>query len=269
MGSTNYGTQTIYYAYGQALEASEFNKTMHNIITPGVYDGGTLSITPSGTINIAPVDIVCRTSSNQTIHVKTSDNTDLTISEAAPVVTAQFTWLDSVTNYMDFTAKPYSGVLVNDIILGKGNYVAHTLTSVDYLEKTWGGYESDVFTPVIKGSTYSGVATYTKQKGSYTRINDTVIFNADVTITNHTGSGTIKITGLPYYSGSGCNYSCNVSADSLTYTGTQITGVIEALSTGSKEIVLKQFSSGAASTFINIDTAFSINVTGQYSTKSV
>jgi hypothetical protein len=138
MSSTDNGTQSIYFRYTQPLVSSDLSKLLHNIIKPGIYDGGTCTIDSGNNVLIAPMDVICNTSANQAVHVKTTVNATLTIAEATPYITCQFTWVDSTTNYMDFTAKALGSILTNDIIIGKGVYVANVLTSFDYTEKTWG-----------------------------------------------------------------------------------------------------------------------------------
>ena len=59
-------------------------------------------------------------------------------------------------------------------------------------------YEEGSFTPVIAGGTTAGTATYTDQNGKYTKIGNCVHFRMDVIWSGHTGTGTLKITGLPF-----------------------------------------------------------------------
>jgi hypothetical protein len=138
MGTINNGTQTIIWDYKQELVASQINKWFYTILKAGVYDGGTLSIDSGNNILIAPLHVIVETSTNLAIHINTADNATLTISELTPYVTCQFTWADSETNYMDFTAKAVGDILTTDIVLGMGVYVMGALTSFDYTSKTWG-----------------------------------------------------------------------------------------------------------------------------------
>ena len=59
-------------------------------------------------------------------------------------------------------------------------------------------YEEGTFTPVIAGGSSAGTATYTDQSGKYTKIGNCVYFRMDVIWSGHTGTGTLKITGLPF-----------------------------------------------------------------------
>lgn len=138
MGTINNGTQTIIWDYKQELVASQINKWFYTILKAGVYDGGALSIDSGNNILISPLHVIVETSTNLAIHINTADNATLTISELTPYVTCQFTWADSETNYMDFTAKAVGDILTTDVVLGMGVYVMGTLTSFDYTSKTWG-----------------------------------------------------------------------------------------------------------------------------------
>jgi hypothetical protein len=138
MGVVNTGNQQIYFRYNMPLISSDLGKLLHNLIKPGIYDGGLLTIDSGDIVNIAVMDVLCNTSANQAVHVKTQDTVQLTIAEATPYITCQFTWVDQATNYMDFTAKAVGDLLSTDIIIGMGVYVANVLTSFDYSEKTWG-----------------------------------------------------------------------------------------------------------------------------------
>lgn len=266
MGTINNGTQTVIWDYKQPIIASEINKWFYTILKAGVYDGGALTIDSGNNILIAPLHVIAETSTNQAVHINTSTNATLTISETTPYVTCQFSWADSETNYMDFTAKAVGDILTTDVVLGMGVYVLGTLTSFDYTAKTYGKNTSNTFTPKIKGNTVSGIGTYTTQKGRYTKNDDDIFFGINLEITNHTGSGTIIISDLPFTCGTGIDYPCNIVTSNLTYnSGSQISAVVSA---GTSDILLKQFASGVAYSGINIDKSFYLSLSGYYSTEN-
>ena len=142
MGSTNYGTQTIHWRYSQPLIASDINEWLYDILTPGVYDGGTLSIDSGNDILVAPLSVLVETSTNQLVKVKTSTSVELTLAVATPYVTCQLVWVDSTTNYMDFTVKAVGDIASNDIVIGMGVYAGVTLSSFDYTDKTLGFFDA-------------------------------------------------------------------------------------------------------------------------------
>jgi hypothetical protein len=59
-------------------------------------------------------------------------------------------------------------------------------------------YEEGTFTPVVEGSTTPGTATYSTQSGVYTKIGRVVSFTVNVGWSGHTGTGGLRISGLPF-----------------------------------------------------------------------
>jgi hypothetical protein len=165
MGAIDNGTQIILWDYKQAIDSSEINKTFYKILSPGVYDGGTLTISSGDDILIAPLQVMVETSTNQLIKISTTSNATLTLAEITPYVTCQFSWADSETNYMDFTAKAFGDITTNDIVLGMGVYVGGVLTSFDYSYKTWGDKPY-----ILDSSITLNVGT----GGQFTTINDAI-----------------------------------------------------------------------------------------------
>lgn len=59
-------------------------------------------------------------------------------------------------------------------------------------------YEEGTWTPVIEGTTTAGTATYVTQNGRYTKIGNRVFVSFFVNYNSHTGTGNMKVTGLPF-----------------------------------------------------------------------
>jgi hypothetical protein len=59
-------------------------------------------------------------------------------------------------------------------------------------------YEEGTFTPVIEGATTVGTGTYTIQNGEYVKVGRQVHVNLRIDWTAHTGTGILKIAGLPF-----------------------------------------------------------------------
>jgi hypothetical protein len=59
-------------------------------------------------------------------------------------------------------------------------------------------YEEGTWTPGIAGSTSAGTVTYSNRFGRYTRIGNLVYFDMAVAYSAGTGTGLLKITGLPF-----------------------------------------------------------------------
>jgi len=59
-------------------------------------------------------------------------------------------------------------------------------------------YEEGTWTPVVFGTSVSGTGTYNSQIGTYTKVGRAVTINGFVWVTAHTGSGSMRISGLPF-----------------------------------------------------------------------
>lgn len=66
--------------------------------------------------------------------------------------------------------------------------------------------EEGDFTPVARGATTTGTATYTVQKGKYQRIGNRVQFQISLQWSGHTGSGQLRVMGLPFLSPAGNSF---------------------------------------------------------------
>lgn len=58
-------------------------------------------------------------------------------------------------------------------------------------------YKTGTFTPVLSGSISAGTGTYVTQNGQYTQIGNVVFFTWSTTISAHTGTGNIVLSGFP------------------------------------------------------------------------
>ncbi len=120
------------------------------------------------------------TGSYKQIVFNTGANRKLSINESSGAIALQ----DAVT-----TA---NGVGITFPATQSASTNANTLD--DYEEGTW--------TPVIIGTTTAGTGTYTTQTGSYTKIGNQVTLHLTLTWTAHTGTGNMRISGLPFTVGS-------------------------------------------------------------------
>lgn len=122
-------------------------------------------------------------------------------------------------------------------------------------------FERGDWVPAVEGSTSAGTGTYTNRDGRYTRIGDVVYFKGYVEYTAHTGTGNIRIAGLPYFAGAdSMQDTVNVRSANLTFTG-QLLGFIGS---GDQYITLQTITSGATGSSVAMDTAATIYVSGLY-----
>lgn len=126
-------------------------------------------------------------------------------------------------------------------------------------------YEEGTFTSTIVGSTTAGIGVYSEQVGRYTKVGRIVTVDISVTWSAHTGTGNMRIGGLPFTSNSTSQASGSIGVLSniaLTagYVATAYNYPSSAL------IFLLQYATGGSSAIdIPIDTAGSITISMTYS----
>ena len=118
-------------------------------------------------------------------------------------------------------------------------------------------YEEGNWTPTIVGGTTAGAGTYTVQVGRYTKIGRNVTITGRVTWTAHTGTGAMRIGGLPFTSMNVANVFASVTfgyINNVVYTAANTP--MGYVNTNSTQILLVQMpSGGGAMANVNMDTA--------------
>lgn len=163
----------------------------------------------------------------------------------------------SDTGYLNVPSPQFADAI--NLTSGQIKFPATQVPSAD--ANTLDDYEEGTFTPYIFGSTSAGAGTYADQNGKYTKIGDFVYFTIYIYISAHTGTGQMKVGGLPFVS------SIHTAAylgyvDYITFSG-QITAWILA---GASQIAISQVSSNTGSGFVNIDTSGGFMLAGSYKT---
>lgn len=121
--------------------------------------------------------------------------------------------------------------------------------------------EAGTFVPTITGTTTPGVGTYSTQSGFYSRVGDCVTVFIQITWSAHTGTGNMRIEGLPFPTKSGVGALFQIQGSNMTWAGA-LEGRAFAASTQ-----IRVQSSASAQTNpsdIAIDAAASIVVSGTY-----
>lgn len=121
------------------------------------------------------------------------------------------------------------------------------------------------FTPTVIGTGSAGTGTYTAQFGTYKIIDNVLYFNLRVNWSAHTGTGDLRIAGLPVACANKVNYApaVTVNAENITFP-VGATSVIALVNTGADTIELRGSGDGLAPTPIAMDTAGNINISGFY-----
>jgi hypothetical protein len=126
-------------------------------------------------------------------------------------------------------------------------------------------YEEGTFTPTIIGVTTAGTATYSVQVGTYTRIGNRVLFQVYVAWTLHTGTGNMRIAGLPFTPSNVANtlHCLSMWTNGLTLTASNIpqSYVIQ----GVANVGIQQVPTGGGSVSnVPVNVSGSIQVAGHY-----
>lgn len=164
-----------------------------------------------------------------------------------------------MTNQTERLRITSTGVL--DVISGQIKFPATQIASAD--ANTLDDYKEGTFTPVVAGSTTAGVGTYTAQSGFYTKIGRMVYFNILVTWSAHTGTGHIKVTGLPFVSNGAANNASHlaVAASGLSFSNNLAANVGQ----GSSEISFVTYLSGTDGFgTVSMDSSAALRIAGHY-----
>jgi hypothetical protein len=122
----------------------------------------------------------------------------------------------------------------------------------DYVEAT--------FSPTVIGSTSAGTATYSIQLGRYTKIGRLVTFSLRVSYSGGTGTGNLKIGGLPT-AGFGSNFA--IYAENIALTASYYP--VASISATSSQIGIDQLpTGGGAAAAVPYDAAGDIQISGSY-----
>lgn len=122
-------------------------------------------------------------------------------------------------------------------------------------------YEVGTFTPVLVGAGSAGSGTYTVQIGRYTRIAGRIFFDISIALTAHSGSGGMRINGMPFISnGSSSSYQFSVYHSNLT-TSLPVSAIMGG---NSSQIVLRTLASGSTPVDVAMDSSCDLRISGCY-----
>ena len=176
MSTQNKGNQTIVYKHQNPTDAENFNKYMCEIIKSGIYNGGLLSMN-GDVLRVAAFTTFFQTSAGQGVKIFTSQNVEsdlnagtplIPVTEIAPYIVANFTWVNQDANYLDFYAKAIGDIYDDDIVFGKSLWSAGSIVGFSYSEKTWGiiDQQGNIYAKnlILKESiSYSGIQEYPRE----------------------------------------------------------------------------------------------------------
>lgn len=144
------------------------------------------------------------------------------------------------------------------------NFTANT-AAAGMTSQLMNWYEEGTWTPVVAGSTSAGTATYSLQKGRYTRIGRQVYIELGLSWSAGTGTGNLYITGLPYTAAnSSTSPALSIGfADFLALTANNVLCALVASNTTRIELWQYPVGGGAANN-VPYDALALVYIAGSY-----
>ena len=155
------------------------------------------------------------------------------------------------------TARYNDLFLAGDVVLASGSGIDFSATSGTGNSELFDDYEEGTWTPTLVGSTSAGAATFvTGPTGTYTKIGNQVTVYFDWNISAHTGTGALRITGLPFALGSGVGVG-TIMDGNYTYSAGRTKLVPYVVSNS----ILRIYQTGSGVGYIEnvLDTSHQIN----------
>ena len=164
--------------------------------------------------------------------------------------------------------------LPGDVTLSTGNLVIGTAgKGIDFsvtpgtgTSELFADYEEGTWIPTVSGSATAGTGTYNAAVGWYTKVGNVVTAQAYINLANHTGTGNLLLTGLPFTQKNSNDLYGSITIgylSNLALTANNIATGFGIFNTAS--IYVQQYPvGGGAISDVPIDTAFTIMYTYTY-----
>lgn len=164
MGSVNTGNQTIAFDYKHELQGKKFNILFREVLPPGVYTGGDLSIVNASTARISPFTAVLYSSGvdgdTKAVRIKTISSIDITVSPSNPIIYMNYIWDDVIENWADFDIRAEGDApILNEVRFGKALFSGSTLIGFDLDFRDYG------FMDFSTRTLYANTLVFTKNNG--------------------------------------------------------------------------------------------------------
>jgi len=255
--NANVGTFTTHVVNAKGLITSAGNLTASGDAT-GTASGTNIALTLgtsgviAGTYNTVTVNAKGLITFGSNVTLGTGTVTNIVAGTGLTGGTITNTGTIAI-NYAN--ANTWSALQTNSVGINVGNTVSASTTTLDY-------YQRGSFTPVIVGVTTPGTGTYSTQSGYYTRIGNRVDFTLNIAWSAHTGTGVMRITGLPY---TNANFFSPAAVYNLSITTNLGYFLITGVENSSSYMSVYQITTGTPSPAnVNITTSGNIFVTGTY-----
>jgi hypothetical protein len=126
-------------------------------------------------------------------------------------------------------------------------------------------YEEGTFNPDVIGSSTAGTVSFSVQIGRYTKIGNRVNFNIYLAYSGGTGSGNLRVTGLPFTSSSVSNNISTISVglSNITLPASSVCWVY--VGDNSTTLFMSSYpAGGGAAASVSYDAAGDILLAGHY-----
>ena len=266
-GLTSFTSAGVVYASSTSALATGTNLTFDgtNLFAAGVISTNqSLNFTGSGSAPSAGYGI--RLKSGLGTQVVSSYRIGISVNGGT---SDSVTFFDSGGVSIGNTTDPGAGALsvTGNVIQGtaaKGyNFTANT-PAAGMTSQLLNWYEEGTFTPTIIGTTTAGTGTYSIQSGRYTRIGRTISIQLQLAWSAHTGTGNMKVAGLPFTSNSTLPSQMSIGAFNLTLTALYFPLARQEQSTTQINL-LQSPTGGGAWVGVPIDTSVdALEISGTY-----
>lgn len=126
-------------------------------------------------------------------------------------------------------------------------------------------YEEGTFNPDVLGSSTAGTVSFSTRIGRYTKIGNRVLFHIYVVYSGGTGSGNLRVTGLPFTANSVSNNipALSIGLSNITLPASSVCWAYVA--DNSTTIVMSSYpAGGGAAASVSYDAAGDILLAGHY-----
>ena len=125
-------------------------------------------------------------------------------------------------------------------------------------------YEEGTWTPTIIGATSAGTGTYSTQTGTYTKVGRLVSVQIILTWTAHTGTGAMKVAGLPFTVAASVANPVTIAAYDMVIPALTILGGVVNISATTIELLALPVGGGAWSGVAMDTDVPALVISGQY-----
>jgi hypothetical protein len=165
----NYGDQIIQFKYYDPLNSDHFDQRMQNILVPGIYQGGMVSVPNTSHVVIDPLTVLI-SDGTQMARVQTTSTVTLPVDTGHPYITLSWNWVGITAWYMSFNAVALVDIGPNDLVVGKCIFAPGPTLTFSYAGRsvpmTMNQFlqVKELDTPAMAVFVNGGVATYGNSK---------------------------------------------------------------------------------------------------------